>query len=134
MFNKKIESFENLLKSRLAGVLPVVKKPRERDYKASEARRKDNPKRKAYNKKYYLEHAEELKEKRRKYNASSWGKKVNSEYSREYRLKKGEEEKARKRAWYHANKVLKGTPRGRKPKAKPAAENLEQINETLTKE
>jgi hypothetical protein len=48
---------------------------------------------------------------------------------REYRLKKGEEEKARKRAWYHANKVLKGTPRGRKPKAKPAAENLEQIKE-----
>lgn len=129
MFSKEIESFESLLKSRLAGILPVVKKPRERDFKAYDAKRSKTPERKAYRRKYYLEHAEEIKEKRRKYNASSWGKKVNSEYSREYRLKKGEEEKARKRAWYHAHKVLKGTPRGPKPKAKPAGENLEQIKE-----
>lgn len=130
MFNKEIESFESLLKSRLAGVLPVVKKPRVRDYKAYEAKRSKTPERIAYRKKYREDHAEELKEKSKKYNASSWGKKVNSEYNREYRLKKGEAEKARKRAWYHAHKVLKGTPRGRKPKAKTAAENLEQTKQT----
>ena len=138
MFNKEIESFENLLKSRLAGVLPVVKQPRavrRREWqRAYDARRNATPERIAYKKKYYDENRDKIIEKKRQWNASPHGKRVNSEYGKYYRQLKGEAEKARKRAWYHANKVLKGTPRGRKPKAKTAAENLEQTNLEQTKQ
>lgn len=95
--------------------------------KKSEAKRKNDPKRKAwqkaydhspkrlrYHKQYREENRETINARKRAYRATDEGKKKTSEYNRKYRLEHYERECARKREWWrrtHPNPKPIGRPK-----------------------
>lgn len=86
--------------------------------KRHEEKRKTNPARIAYKKKYREEHRDEANAKKRAWRATPEGKKATHDYNERYRLEHYEQECARKRKWYHEVKNPNPKPTGR-PRKNP---------------
>lgn len=103
--------WESLIKDRMRPCIRLAEEDPSKRNRKNRGKRRD---RKAYRAEYRKTHIEELTEKRKAYNASEHGKKVNSEYNAMWREKNKEYDKKRKAEWWrkkHPNPRPTGRPR-----------------------